>query len=74
MASQAQKGDGGMNLLLKVGLQIEKKRESQNIEKQQIVRGKYLDNLGAIYGLRRRWFENDAKFRKRILYKAICLH
>lgn len=59
-----------MNLLLKVGLQIEKKRESQNIEKQQIVRGKYLDNLGAIYGLRRRWFENDAKFRKRILYKA----
>lgn len=63
-----------MNLLLKVGLEIEQKRESRNIEKQQIVRGKYLDNLGAIYGLQRRCFENDAKFRKRILYKAKRLH
>ena len=55
-----------MNLLLKAGLAIEKKKEIREKEKHQICRGKYLDNLAAQYGVHRRLFESDAKFRERV--------
>ena len=55
-----------MNLILKAGLIIERKKESREAEKQQIVKGKYLNNFASLYGFHRRVFESDAKFRERI--------
>lgn len=58
-----------MNLLLKAGLEIEQKIESRKKEKQQLIKGKYMDNFAFMYGLHRRPFESDAKLRKRIILR-----
>lgn len=43
------------------------RKAAEQIEEDQVCKGKYLDNLAKRYGIKRRFLETDAELRKRTL-------
>lgn len=43
------------------------RKAAEQIEEDQVCKGKYLDNLAKRYGIKKRFLETDAELRKRTL-------